>query len=365
MLIQDTNIQDIIYKITHHVKDDYVLISISENTSINLNEFINALNNHNIQFMGGIFPKVIHENTILDSGIVISRLKQVEKLEVIENIRSGDYIIPEMNFERGHDYSALTYVDGLTENISNYLNRLYENYGMKTNYIGGGAGSLSLEQKPCVFTSSGLYKDAAILCIQKVKSTIGVQHGWEKLNGPMIVTKAEKNTIREINWKSPFESYKTIIEHHSNHRFNNANFFDIAKGFPIGIVKNNGEFVIRDPLSKNDRDELVCIGEVEENALVHIMKGDANSLISGAKIAAEESVKPATNPQKALIIDCISRILYLEDDFDKELDAISTVIKSKFPNVSISGALTLGEISSFGNGYIELFNKTCVVGLFE
>lgn len=365
MYIVNTTLNEVVASIEKHINNEVALISIAENTRIDIDHLISTLNQKNIQFIGGIFPKVIHENKIFDDGIVINRLRNVEKLEIIQNISTNAYTIPEMTFETGYDYSTLIYIDGLTENISNYLNRLYENYGMKTNYFGGGAGSLSLEQAPCVFTNSGFYEDAAILCILKVKSSIGVKHGWGKLNGPMIVTKSDKNTIQEINWQSPFETYKSIIEHHSNHRFNENNFFEIAQGFPIGIVKNEGEFVIRDPLAKNEQDELVCIGEIEENALIHIMQSNVHTLVEAAQKAAEESASSAIHPQKAIIIDCISRILYLEDDFKKELNGISSVLKSKYPDISVSGALTLGEISSYGNGYIEFFNKTCVVGLFE
>ena len=62
---------------------------------------------------------------------------------------------------------------------------------------------------------------------------------------------------------------------------------------------------------------------------------------------------------------CISRILFLEEDFQKELNKIVDTLRSKHPKISVSGALTLGEISSFGNGYLEFYNKTVVVSLFE
>jgi len=175
---------------------------------------------------------------------------------------------------------------------------LYENYGMQTNYFGGGAGSLSLEQMPCVFSNDGVFQDAAVFALLRMESRIGVRHGWNKVDGPFIVTKAEGNIIKEINWKNPFEVYKQVVETHSNKQFNDDNFF------------------------------------------------------------AAESIKFAEKPRKAIIIDCISRILFLEDNFDKELNTITKTINDKFPDVTISGALTLGEISSYGEGFLEFYNKT-------
>lgn len=365
MLITTTNINEIVNSISNHVNSNAALISVGEHTDIDVNELIHALNKIDLQFMGGIFPKVIHGNSILEKGIVINTLNEVESLFVVENISSKNYNIPIIDFNQGVDYSLFTYVDGLTSNISHYLGQLYENYGMQTNYFGGGAGSLSLVQQPCVFSNSGLYQDAAVVCVMRMASRIGVRHGWNKVDGPFIVTKAEGNVIKEINWKNPFEIYKEVVEKHSGRIFTDDNFFDIAKGYPFGILKEDAECVVRDPLMTNENGELVCVGELEDNMVVDILNGDESSLITAAKTATKDSIKQATAPRKAILIDCISRILFLEDNFDKELNSITETITSEFPNVSIGGALTLGEISSYGEGFLEFYNKTIVVGLFE
>ena len=236
---------------------------------------------------------------------------------------------------------------------------------MQTNYFGGGAGSLTLEQKPCVFTNDGLYQDAAVFCVLNMASRIGVRHGWNKVDGPFIVTKAEGNIIKELNWENPFTVYKRVVENHSGKIFTDDNFFDIAKGYPFGILKEDAECIVRDPLMVNENDELVCVGELEDNMVVDILNGNETSLIAASKKATEDSINQANSPSKAILIDCISRILFLEENFDKELSTITSTIKSKFPDVSIGGALTLGEISSYGEGFLEFYNKTVVVGLFE
>jgi hypothetical protein len=365
MLITTTNTTEIVSAISDHVNGNAALLSIGEHTDLDLDELISSLNKEGLTFMGGLFPKVIHGNSILDKGIVINTLNDIETLFVIENISAKNYSIPKVNFKENQDYSLFTYVDGLTSNISHYLSKLYENYGMQTNYFGGGAGSLSLEQKPCVFSNNGIFKDAAVVCIMKMASKIGVRHGWSKVEGPFIVTKAEGNVIKEINWQNPFNVYKEVVEKHSGKTFTDDNFFDIAKGYPFGILKEDAECVVRDPLMVNESNELVCVGELEDNMVVDILNGNESSLINAAKIAAEDSVRQATKPRKAILIDCISRILFLEDNFEKELNTITETIKKPYPDISIGGALTLGEISSYGEGFLEFYNKTVVVGLFE
>ncbi len=63
------------------------------------------------------------------------------------------------------------------------------------------------------------------------------------------------------------------------------------------------------------------------------------------------------NKRAVLLIDYISRVLFLENDFDKE---IAEVFQE---NMQLIGALPLGEISNSGKDYLELYNKTCVVGI--
>ena len=69
-----------------------------------------------------------------------------------------------------------------------------------------------------------------------------------------------------------------------------------------------------------------------------------------------------TSPTIALIIDCITRALFLEDRFEDELKIIETKAGT---GVLLFGFLSLGEIASKGDKYIELYNKTVVIGMGE
>ncbi|WP_299103769.1 FIST C-terminal domain-containing protein [uncultured Tenacibaculum sp.] len=359
------NVNEITLSIQNFIKNNTALISIGEHTKIDINELVDALNKANINFIGGIFPMIIWKNNVQDEGIIVHELSNVIDTYTVKNIGNKQFEIPSATFKDNSNYSLITFVDGLTSNISNYLSKLYQEYGMRTNYFGGGAGSLSLQQQPCVFSKEGFIEDAAVTCIVEMKSSIGVEHGWEKLDGPFIVTKAKNNTIEGINWETPFDVYQQVVEEDSGLKFSDAEFFELAMGYPIGVIKQGTDYIIRDPLAIDDNNSLVCVGEVEENTMINIMKGDKNQLINAAKTAAKTVAEQAVNPQFAMVIDCISRILYLKGDFKHELEQVSEAIQKKHPDITTCGALTLGEISSYGNGYIEFYNKTIVVGLFE
>jgi len=68
------------------------------------------------------------------------------------------------------------------------------------------------------------------------------------------------------------------------------------------------------------------------------------------------------NKADALIFDCISRVLYLEDNFHRELNEVCTQLPI---GSHLVGALTLGEIASSLHGGIQFLNKTAVINIFN
>ena len=147
-----------------------------------------------------------------------------------------------------------------------------------------------------------------------------------------------------------------------NQKFDDSNFFDIAKGYPFGINKIGSEKIVRDPISVSEDGALVCVGEVPEGSFVDILAGNTQSLVNAAGSAMQQgkaSYAGESSCQAALFIDCISRVLYLEDNFKLELEAVHD------DDLPLIGALTLGEIANSGDDYLEFYNKTAVIAVLE
>ena len=364
MYIDITNNKTIIDKIKATDFNSTVLLFVAETDKEEIPGLIKNLNEAGIKFLGGIFPKLIVENEVKEQGVVVNFIKNEVSRFRVENLKEKDYEIPTLNLSRETNYCTFTLVDGLTGNISHYLSELYRSFGNYCTYLGGGSGSLSLEQQPCVFDNDGFYMNAAVTIVFESNVSIGVKHGWQKIEGPIIATKTDKNVIKELNWRKAFDIYKEAVEEDAETEIRADNFFDIAKAYPFGMIKENSESIVRDPIATNEKGELICVGEVMENTVVDILKGNKDNLIASATEAAQLALKDAKAVNNVLIVDCISRVLFLEDNFSEELHNVSSVIKKEFSNIEISGALTLGEISSY-HGYLEFLNKTLVVGLFS
>ena len=317
---------------------------------------------------GGIFSKILLNKEEFSRGIIVVGFHQPFNIAVVEKINDEINLdsLLKHTFEAQSlkDKTMFVFADGINPYISELINSILNYFGLIPNFIGGGAGSLN-KHGPCVITEKGLLKDAAVLALGDLRSGIGVAHGWYPVAGPLRVTESERNTIISLNWQPAFQIYRKIVEKVSGKSFDDFDFFDLAKEYPFGIVKMAKEMVVRDPVMV-DKQKLICVGEVPTNSFVHILQGDKSSLIAGAADArkfAEESywnvIKDKTKkPSATFFIDCVSRVLFLEDAFKDEL----AIVYSDSP---LFGALTLGEIANTGKNYLEFYNKTSVVGFLE
>ncbi len=327
------------------------------------------LSKAHIPIFGGVFPQIIHGKEKLSKGTIIAGFNQKIDVNIIPDLSEismefDDYIdglIPDIGFTK----TMLILVDGYAKKISNLIESLFNIFGLEINYIGGGAGSinpkkLEMEQTPCLFTNNGLKKDTAILALMDSHSGIGVSHGWnQKLSGPHKVTESDQNIIKSLDWKPAFKVYKHLVEKYSEKQFTEDNFFELAIAYPFGISKLDSESIVRDPFTVDENNCLYFAGEIPQESIINILTGDVDSLVKAAGKARDDCYKAFTGTKKEclLFMDCISRVLFLGDNFQKEIDAVS------MDQIPVIGALTLGEIANCGQDYMELYNKTCVVGV--
>ena len=163
----------------------------------------------------------------------------------------------------------------------------------------------------------------------------------------------------------PLKSTKRSWTRIQERKFPRPIFFDIAKAYPFGLLSEGSEDIVRDPISTNDKGALICVGEVPENSVLNILKGEEKTLLEASREAALKALQELDSPNVTpLLVDCISRSLFLGKNFPKELMEIKKLLGEKdLPKAA--GVLSLGEISSCGDGFLEFFNKTIVLGLLE
>ena len=325
--------------------------------------------NCSLPIFGGIYPKLIYKNKLMEQGCIIIGFQQEVEISLFTQLSelTTDEALEQVIEQTMLKQSALTendsflmFYDSLIDNVENFIDCLFECLDYQINIIGGGAGNLEFTQKPCIFLDQGLVFDAIQIVNLKSKITTAATHGWQILQGPFLVSEAEKQTIISLDYQPAFEIYKQVIESSSDYKFTDHNFFDIAKNFPLGIERINSKLVVRDPILIQD-DHIQCVGNIPVNSMVYLLQGSVDSLVKSAEQAAISVTTciEDNNFSATMVFDCISRILYLEDSFSREIDVIA---KHCNDQQALFGVLSFGEIVNSESGALRLLNKSTVIG---
>lgn len=308
---------------------------------------------------GGIFPQIIFGCEHYARGSIIVGLPVPPDVRIIgalsEPEQDIDQAVAELADLRDRHGTLLIFVDGFSRRIGDLISALFDHLGLGMNQIGGGCGSLSLTQKPCLISNTGLLQDAALIVHLALASRVGAAHGWSIISESIKVTAAHQNTLQSLNYRPALEVYRERVMAHAGIEPGPDNFFTIAKAYPFGIYKLGSEVVVRDPISVGTDGSLTCVGEIAAGSFVHLLHGEPLALIAAAAQAARSADIDGGTDDLRLFIDCISRVLFLGERFADELAAVQS-------EVPLIGVLAIGEICNNGRDYPEFLNKTAVIG---
>jgi hypothetical protein len=329
------------------------LIFIGDNNQLTVSEINQALSKLKKPMLGGIFTGLISEGQNYDHGILRVDLPYALKTATFDlsNARNmNDHVLSFYEKIESHGKTMFLFVDAFADNKMAFINEIYNYFGISVSYLGGGAGSLSFDRKPVVFNETGILENAAVIGMLDESVQVGVSHGWTPISNPLKVTEAEGKLVKSIDWEPAFDVYKKLIQEHANIEISKENFFDVAKSYPFGMSKIQANFVVRDPISVQDNG-LLIVDEIPSGEFVYVLHGNKKQLLQGASDARNKGV--VDSKSTIFCIDCISRVLYLADDFKDEIRTIDN-------GGMVYGILSLGEIANFGTN-LEIFNKTIVV----
>lgn len=313
---------------------------------------------------GGIFPSILNGHEKLEKGNIAIGMLTAPETVTIRGMSDPDiifdHILDQKLEKKDITDTILVITDGLASRISSFVNALFINLGLEVNIIGGGAGSLSLDRKPNVLTNSGILEDSAVLTFIPSSSKVSISHGWSPVKGPFKVTESERNIIKSLDWMPAFNIYKEAIRSHSGQYLTRDNFSELAMSYPLGISKICSEHIIRDPVKMDSDGNLICVGEIREGSFIEIMHGSPESLIEASLSTSLKNEEiPTGQNSMALIVDCITRFIFMGDRFEDELKAAAP------QDIPMAGILSFGEIATKFKESLELHNKTTVLTILE
>ncbi|MFN0035156.1 MAG: FIST signal transduction protein [Saprospiraceae bacterium] len=369
MLIKSNSIPVIVQHIEslQPAQGDVVMLLVADEGMPDIPVLIEALNEKGIPFFGGVFPGLLYGKHRIGTGCIIRKFKCSMPPFCVTGIGSTQLSgLPDKDATAHIDKgTAIVLLDGLSPNISLFLEKLNNLLGEQCHFMGGGAGYVSFTQHPCVFTKDGFEEDAAVVCVLDKQITLGVRHGWEQLSDPLVATQIEVNTIIQLNWEPAINVYNKIVEADCGIKLNKENFAEIAQAYPFGVFREKEDDIVRHPLGIGEDGSISCIGDVPPNTVLHVLKGSRETLLKAARKAITDCGGAKGFPIQAectFVVDCITRAIVLEEEFSDELNIIREGLEIKSEEQEPFGVLSLGEISSYGDGLLELFNKTVVIG---
>jgi hypothetical protein len=319
-----------------------------------------------IPLFGGIFPYIILGRQAFSRGTIAVTLPAVSPSRFVPEAGEEDVDLADRIEATFADIPSsgtmIIFVDGQTQRTTHLMDGLFDVFGLDLNYVGGGAGALSMLPKPCLFTNDGLMEKGAVIAFLPCASGVGVCHGWRELCGPYSVTESTFNVIQTLDWRPALDVYVEALMKHAGVALNADDIFTASKLHPLGVLRLGEELIVREPLRIGENGSLICAGEVREGSFVHILKSDAESLVEAAGMALERArnARPAWKQDDLhVFVDCISRKLLLRERYSDELASVSR------DHPPLVGAYTIGEIANSGAGILEFYNNTAVIAILD
>lgn len=327
---------------------EYMIIAAEGFDFEGLQESIDA------KWMGAIFPAIFAGKALYENKAFVCELSCLASMQWIgEKDIDTDYC-PKDGCET---YMAI--VDGLSPNVTETLEYVYDNTPENTVMFGGGAGCLGERTHAYMYNGKDYTQRGMILLSTRRSFSLGVQHGYHSLENYSMVTKSYKNKIISIDGKDAFYFYVQEVKKHFGKEVNEKNLFQIGLEHPLMFEYTFGEKIVRVPMA-TDGTSLFMVGEVSADTIITLGTVLQKDLLIATQKATRNALEGLTSkPELGMVFTCVGREKFSYENFQKELDTIA----DELSGLDFVGALSLGEIANNSTGNLEFYNCTCVVGV--
>ena len=182
----------------------------------------------------------------------------------------------------------------------------------------------------------------------------GSAGGWEAFGPARVVTRAEHNTLYELDGQSALALYKKYLGDQA------AQLPGSALRFPLCVTPSGSEHpVVRTILSIDDKAEsMTFAGDIPVGAQVRFMRASYEDLIDGAGQAAAQTRGDAP-AELALCVSCVGRRIVLGQRTEEETESVRAVVG---PGAVLAGFYSYGELAPAGGSVAcQLHNQTMTI----
>ena len=232
--------------------------------------------------------------------------------------------------------------DGLTSDQREMARGAYEVTSAIIPLVGGAAGDDLNWQATYTFGEGRILSNGFVtVWINSPRAmAVSVDHGWRPFGKPMLVTRAEGNTIFELDGRPALEAY--VSERGAALKEDARSFGEKCMERPIGLPNAHGRYDMRHVHESAPGGGIILPTGVPEHTVVQVMAGDAESLLEGARRAADAAQAQLEGPARlALVFSCCTRAPLLRERVAEEVALISSTLGG----VDAGGFYTCGEFA--------------------
>lgn len=344
-----------------------ILALVAENNSENINLLQKTVNEMSYPLVGAVFPELIVSGELKKEGVLLIRFQKMPHHCITPIVASDPDIEPminhitqslEIDFDMDDSEQAMFMIfDSMIPNVASIVDEIYLKIGDTVNYMGVNAGSETFQPINCIFDNNQFIGDAVLTMLIPQHAGAIVEHGYTKPNTTISATSATGNCIKSIDWRPAYEVYKELALMHYGVEINEENFYENAVHFPFGIMRMDGEMLVRIPVALNNDGSIFCVGEVPENSVLTLLK----AVSPDSSKTVDTLVENIKNQPETTILTfyCAGRRMHLGKASAYEL----ALLTRKLEKNNIVGALSLGEIGGSKQGGYPLFHNAALVNI--
>ena len=342
-----------------------VLTLVAEHNFDDVEALQKCMSDVSYPLIGAIFPELIVNGELKKEGVLLilfetmprHNITAISHNSLVPNSTAND-IIECLNIEIGEDEQALFMIfDSMLPNVASIIDEIYLQVGDSVNYMGVNAGSETFQPINCHFDNTQFIGNSVLTMLIPQHSGAIVEHGYTNPDNTISATSTTGNRISSIDWRPAFDVYKELASTHYGIEINEENFYEHAVHFPFGIMRMDGEMLVRIPVALEDDGSIFCVGEVPENSVLTLLKAVSPDSSKTVDTLVENlSCQPEIT---ILLFYCAGRRMHLGDAALSEL----SLLNNKLSNKNVIGGLSLGEIGGSKQGGYPLFHNAALISI--
>jgi hypothetical protein len=321
-----------------------------------------------VPLFGAIFPALIVDDRFSSVGAWLLRIDELSYAELLPELPREAASLPSV---AGSLISGVTphltapeatlflLFDAMYPRIASLLDELYLRLGNRVSYVGANAGSETFRPSPCLFDRARVAGGGVLAVVLNGHRGAVLEHGYGVPQKMITASATEGNRVITIDWRAAFDVYREVAREQYGVEVDRENFYQYGVRFPFGIVRGDGEVVVRIPVALEQDGSLFCVGEVPANSLLTLLRAPAvDSRLTVDTLLSGLADRGAQAGGDVLLYYCAGRRLYLGDEAARgEL----ADFRRRSGAARVAGALSLGEIGSPEPGAYPAFHNAALL----